>query len=688
MSCDCSHHPGVYRALVTYSNENTGEIRVKVPSVFGVSQDVAISYIGRSSSNDFWVVPKIGEQIVVTTDDKNFSNIFWMQTEPYNALATGEPMGFANRLDSVINFNNATRVFTISPVDGSYDVWVRGVKYTITSPISVTIPNTHGDHNVYFDDTGTLQVKSGFFELEYEAPVSFIYWNTVSAIMFADERHGITLDWATHEYLHRTRGAAIANGFEVSGYTTTGTGNTVADAKITIANGTFFDEDLQVDITHSATPVTNTWQQRLQGGAYIPVYYRSSAGWQKATTTQYPIKFGTTYPEYNLNANSLVQMDNNRYGIAWILATNGLNNTSLDIAPVISIMGQEQYSNISDAHEALWSDVVMTGFPSYEFRPLWKVIFQAQNGSAIKAAIRAIDDLRTYQGTAASGGTSVTALDNLVDVTLNNPTNSQVLTYNGSQWINSTGASGKNLIINGNFNINQRGYTSGTSLAVNAYGFDRWKVSGGLNTVLSFTSAPQGQPITISTFNGQIRQIIERANVSGGVYVLSWEGTAGGRVYNEGASSTSYSSSPIIVALNGTANVIVEFTTQPSSTGTLGKVQLERGTYPSLFEQRPISEELALCQRYFYKSGFVWGNVVNNGFIANNANQFGEAFVFHYPVSMRATPTLTYTFFNNDNAQLLQIYAGTMSVALRETCSNASFPYSSFSFDYTVSAEL
>jgi hypothetical protein len=81
MSCDCSHHPGVYRALVTYSNEDTGEIRVKVPSVFGVSQDVAISYIGRSSSNGFWTVPEVGEQIVVTTDDKNFSNIFWMQTD-------------------------------------------------------------------------------------------------------------------------------------------------------------------------------------------------------------------------------------------------------------------------------------------------------------------------------------------------------------------------------------------------------------------------------------------------------------------------------------------------------------------------------------------------------------------------------------------------------------------------------
>jgi phage baseplate assembly protein gpV len=405
----------------------------------GVTSEVSISYIGRSPVNDYWAVPKIGEQIVVSADDSNMTNVFWLQTEPYNsegiASQTGEPMGFANRLDSVIHFDNTTRVFTISPVDGSYDVWVRGVLYTITEPISITIPSGHGGYNVYFDITGTLQVKTPYFDLEYEAPVSFIYWNTVSAIMFADERHGITLDWATHEYLHRTRGAAIASGFEVSGYTTTGTGNTVADGKITIANGTFFDEDLQIDITHSATPVVETWQQRLQSGAYIPVYYKDSAGWQKATTTQYPLKFATTgtgYPQYNLNASSLVQMDNNRYGIAWILATNGLTE------PVISVMGQAQYSNIADAHAALWSNVTMTGFPSFEFRPLWKVIFQAQNGSAIKAAIRAIDDLRTFQGTAASGGTSVTSLENLVDVTLTNPVNGETLVYNGSQWVNTS----------------------------------------------------------------------------------------------------------------------------------------------------------------------------------------------------------------------------------------------------------
>ena len=84
-------------------------------------------------------------------------------------------------------------------------------------------------------------------------------------IFFADERHGITLDWATHEYLHRTRGAAIANGFGATNYILDGNGSLDSHAKLDIADGTFFDEDLQVDIVHSATPTPNTWQQVLYG---------------------------------------------------------------------------------------------------------------------------------------------------------------------------------------------------------------------------------------------------------------------------------------------------------------------------------------------------------------------------------------------------------------------------------------
>ena len=78
--------------------------------------------------------------------------------------------------------------------------------------------------------------------------------------MFFDERHGIVMDWATHEYLHRTRGAAIANGFDIYNYIINGGGATLANVQFSLTNGTFFDEDLQVDITTGGSGV---WDMSL-----------------------------------------------------------------------------------------------------------------------------------------------------------------------------------------------------------------------------------------------------------------------------------------------------------------------------------------------------------------------------------------------------------------------------------------
>lgn len=71
----------VHRALVTYSNPNTGEIRVKIPAVTGLSE-VSITYIGRAPYNNFWFVPDVGSQITVTADDPDMTNVFWVQTDP------------------------------------------------------------------------------------------------------------------------------------------------------------------------------------------------------------------------------------------------------------------------------------------------------------------------------------------------------------------------------------------------------------------------------------------------------------------------------------------------------------------------------------------------------------------------------------------------------------------------------
>jgi hypothetical protein len=206
----------------------------------------------------------------------------------------------------------------------------------------------------------------------------------------------------------------------------------------------------------------------------------------------------------------------------------------------------------------------------------------------------------------------------------------------GSQALLPAGLGFRNLLINGEFRINQRGYTSASNLASGSYGFDRWK-STFTNTTLTFTSAPQGQIVTINS-GGSVEQVIERENVSAGTYVLSWTGTATGRVYNTGATPPSYAASPIVVTLDGLANVEVEFTAS-GGTRTLWKPQLEQNFQPTPFEQRPIGVELALCQRYFYiiPSG---GVTVYNPYWNVGLSGGGQWANYNHPVEMRAVPAL------------------------------------------------
>ena len=330
---------------------------------------------------------------------------------------TFEPMGHAIRLDSTISFDEGNQTFTITPTGASYDVWCKGVKYTKTTTSTVVLPNTTGLYYIYFDSTGTLQYRTSYFDWDDDVPTSYIYWNatTGTAPYFADERHGITLDWATHEYLHRTRGAVIANGFSVSNYTISGDGTLDAHAQIDLSCGTFFDEDLEVQITHSNTPTANTWEQDLQGPAKLPVFYLSGADWVKDAATNFPLKQGTVRPQYNLLTGSTwstVDATSNRYITNFVVATHNLSE------PVIVVLGQDQYTNIGDAEAIDFSDLVLTGFPSVEFRPLYKLIFQVNAyGNAISARLRSIIDIRQV-GSAGVGqaiGTDHGALSGLGD---------------------------------------------------------------------------------------------------------------------------------------------------------------------------------------------------------------------------------------------------------------------------------
>jgi hypothetical protein len=84
-------------------------------------------------------------------------------------------------------------------------------------------------------------------------------------------------------------------------------------------------------------------------------------------------------------------------------------------------------------------------------------------------------------------------------------------------------------------------------------------------------------------------------------------------------------------------------------------VQLEQNYQPTPFEQRPIGIELALCQRYYWKSyeySIAPGTSSNSGFFyaTISTDSIGRAFyVIPYPTPIRTTSP-TFTFYRNSGA--------------------------------------
>ena len=411
-----THDFEVHRAIVHYSNPSTGEAQVRVPALLGVGEVVSIPTVGLTNSDGFWNVPSVGSSlfIAVSTDRTQF---LWLTAVGISGSGgdtpSNEPIGHEDRTGSLMAFDNATRTFSIQPVNSFYVVWCVGLRYEKVIMESVQIPNITGLYYISFNSQGQLQYNNDYFAWDQDCPTAYVYWNSTTqrAEFFADERHGITMDWQTHEYLHRTRGAAYANGFDASNFdVSTHDGNTDAQAQLDIDNGTFFDEDLQVDVRHSLAPAINTWEQQLQGPARIPVFYRSGTGYVYDDPTDFPVKQGVTHPVYNSSSGGnwgTTELGTNKYGIQWIVATNQLNY------PVLSIMGQTQYSNIGQAEAASWADMDLAGLPVVEIRVLYKIIFRATGSNTPGCYFVEIDDYRTALSNATSTAAAVVDHGNL-----------------------------------------------------------------------------------------------------------------------------------------------------------------------------------------------------------------------------------------------------------------------------------
>lgn len=237
--------------------------------------------------------------------------------------------------------------------------------------------------------------------------------------------------------------------------------------------------------------------------------------------------------------------------------------------------------------------------------------------TAAGATVRTTDDI-SGAGT-MSGDTSSTLTNKTILAATNN--------VEARSGPNTTPLAMRNVLINGDFRINQRGYASTAVLASGSYGHDRWK-AGASGGDYSFTQLASSTQITIASGKSLI-QVVEDKNVFGGSYVLSWTGTALARYgVNTATPSGSYAASPILIAGQSAGTTMsIEF-----NTGTVSNVQLERGDIATPFENRLYGFDLSLCQRYCCNtSGSYTGQVTG-------ASSMIASVLF--PVRMMAAPTL------------------------------------------------
>ena len=313
-----------------------------------------------------------------------------------------------------------------------------------------------------------------------------------------------------------------------------------------------------------------------------------------------------------------------------------------------------------------------------------------------------------------------------------------------------TALSNRNLVINGNMEVAQRG----TSHTTAGYGsLDRFQLalSGGTATMSqeSFTVGQTDVPgsekylrcnVSVGNNNAGVYHMIEAQNVFpaiGGKVTLSYyaKGTSPTDGLNvkvawydgsDGANATAqvvtltsswvkYThtfTTPSVSGLNlapsnTNARLEISWLQKDSDTGTaafdlnLAQVQLEVGEQATAFEHRSFGDELARCQRYFEKTADPSsGNLIDTsaGYINRRdgtASTVARYYDVRYKVHKRAVPTVTTYDTASNTGKLKQDSTNNITAVIFGSGTSGFNLYSSGSanhygvlFGYYVDAEL
>lgn len=281
--------------------------------------------------------------------------------------------GFEDRAFSTISIDASTRVFTLTN-NGTCNIWYRGKKFAISSPLTITLANVSGGRWITFNTTNSTLSEGSIGadpDIINSVLVAYIYLDVSNStcIILGDERHLAARDVEWHLAQHNTTGAIWKSGGTVS-YTI----NSTASVGLSFTSPVVFqDEDIVHSIVHSASPNGN-YQQNITGTAQIPTLYLQGTTYVQQAASGTPWILGTSRLRYNpvsSNNGSLTDIGENQYVNYWIVATNDKTY------PVKAIMGRTAYSTIDSASA---ETLAAYGLPWPEVVPMYMVTLQS-NGA-------------------------------------------------------------------------------------------------------------------------------------------------------------------------------------------------------------------------------------------------------------------------------------------------------------------
>jgi hypothetical protein len=319
----------------------------------------------------------------------SFSSAFIAMQEP-SGFPVNSSTGEVKRSDSELLWVNGTLTFTIQPKAPatSFDIYIEGVKHTVSSPQNKVITDTEGLWYFYFDNTLTLQATQ-VFNINFiysQGLVAFGYWDATNNRMLFDavfdERHGGKMDGATHAWLHQQFGTRYDSGLSLADFLVDQSGDVDSHAQFSAQTGVIYDEDLKFTLATIASTVG------------LPIVYHEATGeWRQVTNAGFSVlTTGTGRLAYNPSGSGLVEVANTDFVNCHVVATSGQDENGTFFA----IVGQQSYNTVNDAREGAESEInalILSGLAVQEFKFIGTVIFETNNGytNAVKGRVRSTD---------------------------------------------------------------------------------------------------------------------------------------------------------------------------------------------------------------------------------------------------------------------------------------------------------